>query len=195
MKKTNEPEILKLLANGSEHAFAQVFDLYHSKVFGLAHSFLKSREFAKEVVQEVFLQVWNRKNTFANVKNLEAYIVGMAKHQTLKFLRKRSIEVAAHYQFAMNREVAENNIEDLITEQHYEKHLKQVVDKLPPQQKQIFQLSRMDGLSHQDIADKLHISDRTVNNHINSALKFIRENLELKASSVLLPAFLVIFDK
>lgn len=194
MKKFDEPEILQLLAQGSECAFAQVFDRYQAGVFGVARSLLKSREFAREVVQEVFLQVWNRRSGFANVRNLEAYIYGMAKHHTLKFLRKRSYDVAAHYQFAMNRDLAENNIEDLITGKHYETLVKEVVEKLPPQQKQVFKLSRIEGLSHEDIADKLQISDRTVNNHINAALKFIRKNMDLHAGAVLIPIFLRVLD-
>lgn len=194
MKQPADSHVLQLLADGSELAFAQVFDQYQSRVFGVALGLLKSRELAKDVVQEVFFQVWDRRTMFADVRNMEAYIYGMAKHHTLRHLRTNAATIIAHYRFSADIEPAENNIERMITGQYYEHLIQLVVDKLPPQQKKVFMLSRVDGLSHDDIAQKLQISNRTVNNHINAAVKFIRQKMEVRAGSIFLSVFLKIFE-
>jgi RNA polymerase sigma-70 factor (family 1) len=195
VKQPADSHVLQLLADGSELAFAQVFDQYQSRVYGVALGLLKSRDLAKDVVQEVFLQVWDRRTRFADVRNMEAYIYGMAKHHTLRLLRTNAASIIANYQFSADVDAAENNIERMITGQYYEHLIQLVVDKLPPQQKKVFMLSRVEGLSHDDIAHKLQISNRTVNNHINAAVKFIRQKMEVRAGSVFLPVFLKIFEQ
>jgi RNA polymerase sigma-70 factor (family 1) len=183
----NEAEVLMLLVQGSEYAFTQIFDRYQPRVFAAALDLLKSRELAKDVVQEVFLKVWTRRIAFENVRNLEAFIFTITKNFTLNILRKKSNEIAASYQYAMKREVASNSVEHALADQQYAALLRQTIGKLPPQQRRVYELSRHEGLSHEDIARQLNISGRTVNNHMNTALRFIRESLEPHMGLMFLP--------
>lgn len=183
----NEAKMLSLLVQGSEYTFTRIFDRYQPRVFAAALDLLKSRELAKDVVQEVFLKVWTRREAFENVRNLEAFIFTMAKNITLNVLRKKATEVAAAYQYAIRRDTACSTAEHPLADQQYAALLKETLEKLPPQQRRVYELSRMEGLTHEDIALRLNISDRTVNNHMNTALRFIRESLEPHMGLILLP--------
>jgi len=191
---SNETEILKLLAQGSEYAFIQIFDQYQAKVFSKALKLLKSRDLAMDVVQEVFIRVWNRRIAFAEVKNLEAFIFTMTKNFTLNVIRDRSAEISAEYKYSLQRDITDNTVEDLVIDQQYENLIQQAIEKLTPQQREVFKLSRVDGLNHEEIANRLHISDRTVNNHLNIALKSVREDLKPHIGTIL-PALFSIFGQ
>lgn len=191
----NEAEVLKLLVQGSEYAFTQIFDRYQPRVFAAALDLLKSRDLAKDVVQEVFLKVWTRRVAFENVRNLEAFIFTMTKNLTLNVLRKKSNEIAASYQYAMRRDImAANPVEHALVDQQYADLLRQTLGKLPPQQRRVYELSRLEGLTHEDIARQLNISGRTVNNHMNTALRFIRESLEPHMGLMFLPLLIYILN-
>lgn len=188
----NEAKMLSLLVQGSEYTFTQIFDRYQPRVFAAALDLLKSRELAKDVAQDVFLKVWTRREAFENVRNLEAFIFTMAKNITLNILRKKATEVAAAYQYAIRRDTACSTAEHPLADQQYAELLKETLGKLPPQQRRVYELSRMEGLTHEDIALRLNISDRTVNNHMNTALRFIRESLEPHMGLMLLPLIISI---
>jgi RNA polymerase sigma-70 factor (ECF subfamily) len=189
----DETKLLQLLARGSEKAFAQVFDRYQSRVFGVAYELLKSREHAKEIVQEVFLRVWTRRIAFMDVQNLEAFIYTMAKNLTLNYLRKLAAEHIAQYKFTTQRNNIDNSTEFPLIDQQLEDLLNKTIEKLPPQQREVYHLARVEGLTHEAIATRLHISPHTVRNHMVSALKFIKVTLEPHtATSVFLPVVLSI---
>jgi RNA polymerase sigma-70 factor (ECF subfamily) len=102
----------------------------------------------------------------------------MARNFTLKFLRKLLNERSCQFQFAINHGRVDNTIEHPLQDKEYNQILNQALDLLPSQQKQVYHLARVEGLSHADIAQKMNISAWTVSNHMKSALKFIRQKLE-----------------
>jgi RNA polymerase sigma-70 factor (family 1) len=191
----NEAEMLQLLARGSEYAFTQVFDRYHGRVFGTALKILRSRELAKDIAQEVFLKVWDRRIAFSEVQNLEAFIFTMTRNLTLNYLEKAANEQAANHKFSAQHKSVNNTTDHPLADQQYEQLLKQTLELLPPQQKLVYELSRIEGLNHEDIARRLNISHWTVNNHITSALKFIRNRLEPHIGPLALPILLRIFEQ
>lgn len=174
----DQAKMLKLFAEGSEYAFTQIYERYQDRVFVTAFSILKDRELANDIVQEIFLQVWNRRIAFAQVSNLEAFIYTMAKNLTLTYLRDRSTEIAASYQYSQTRNLVDNSIGNNVMEQDYELILNQTLEQLPLQQRRVYQLSRVEGLKHEAIAMQLKISDSTVNNLLTTALKSIRRRLK-----------------
>jgi RNA polymerase sigma-70 factor (family 1) len=193
--KYNEALVLQQLARGSEQAFTQLFDRYQVRIFATANSILKSREHAQEIVQEVFLRVWTNREKFSKVENAEAYIFIMARNLTLKFLRKLLNERSCQFQFAIEHEGVDNTIEHLLLDKEYDKIVNQTLAMLPSQQRQVYHLARVDGLTHADIAQKMNISPWTVSNHMKSALKFIRQKLGPFARFNLSLILLRIFDQ
>lgn len=194
-KLYNERKLVELLAEGSEYAFTRVFDRYRPRVLGTALRFLKSQELAEEVVQEVFLKLWLRREDLKGVLNFEGYLFTMARNQIFDCLKGLAREAAAKTQLSYGLENLDDSSNALLEEQ-YGELLNNVVNQLPPQQKQIFRLAKMEGLSHQAIAERLHISRLTVKTHMAKALQTIRHNLKQHLITfVYLPVLLRIFNE
>lgn len=194
---THEPydeiKVLALLAQGSEYAFTQLFDHYRARIFSVALRFFKSRELAEEVVQEVFLKVWVRRADLARILHFEGYLFTMARNQVFDGLKDIAEEIIAKRGFAHRIQPVIGTDHPLI-EKQYEELLHEAVNQLPPQQKQIFRLAKIEGLSHQAIAEQLNISRFTVKTHMAKALQTIRHNLHHHtATFTLLPVILRIF--
>lgn len=180
MRKYNPAEerrVLKLLAQGNAFAFTLLFDHYRNRVYAVALKFLKSPEFAEEIVQEVFLKVWTKRQDLINVLNFEAYLFTIARNIVFDFLKDLAKEAVKKKDLTnLLREVV--GPDQPFIEEQYRQLLQDVVSRLPPQQKQVFRLARVEGLSHQAIAEELHISRLTVKAHMAKALQTIRQNLQ-----------------
>ncbi len=176
-KSYDEEKILELLAQGSEYAFTQLFDHYRARVYGVAIKFLRDSQLAEEIVQETFLKVWQRREGIHHVRNFSGYIFIIARNLVFDSLKKISDELANKKAFIPPR-TFENETENLLIEAEYEIMLASIVEKLPPQQKQIFKLARWEHLSHEEIADRLSLSRLTVKTHMAAALRTIRNNLK-----------------
>lgn len=190
----NEREILDQLVQGNERAFIQIIDRYDHKVFSVAFKFLKSREHAKEIVQEVFLRVWNKRDAFAQAQNLEALIYTTTKNLTLNFLEKIANERKAQYQFVHTSMHVSHATEYALQDQEYENLLNESLQLLPPQQLQVYKLAKVEGLSYEETAERLNITTNTVKYHIKNIHKFLRKRLELKASIAAIPFLLKILE-
>lgn len=189
-----ERQVLELLGQGDAFAFTLLYDHYRARIYGVALRFLKSRDHAEEVVQEVFLKVWTKREDMVGLLNFEAYLFTMARNVVFDFLKNLAKEVANKKDFTfIVQEVI--GADQRLIEQQYSQLLHHAVSQLPPQQKQIFRLARIEGLSHQAIADELQISRLTVKAHMAKALQTIRHNLQHHIINfALLPVILRMLD-
>jgi RNA polymerase sigma-70 factor (family 1) len=193
-KRYDLEKTLKLLAQGSQYAFTQLFDHYRGQIFSVALKFLKSRALAEEVVQEVFLKVWMRREGMVNVLNFEGYLFTIARNQIFDGIKDMAKESSARKEFA-HRIQHVNSTDQPLIEQQYNELLHEALSQLPSQQNQIFRLAKIEGLSHQAIAEQLHISRLTVKTHMAKACKTIRHRLQHHiTTTILLPMILLILD-
>lgn len=190
----DEAELLRQLALGNELAFVQIIDRHEQKVFSVAYKFLKSREYAKEIVQEVFLRVWNKRDAFSEAKNLEALIYTTTKNLTLNFLEKIANERMAQYKFTLLRDNVSRTTEYALQDHEYEALLQRSLELLPPQQLLVYQLAKVEGLSYEETAERLNITTNTVKYHIKHIHRFLREKLELNTSMMAIPVLLKILE-
>lgn len=166
------------LIHGDEAAFAAVYDCYAQKVYRAALRFLKDTAQSEEVVQEVFIQLWIYRDKLDADRNLWLYIFVITKRLSLNMLRQAHRASNATEKLLLQTEVAVNNTEDFVIQHDIEQFTEKIIEQLPPQQKLIFQLSRVEGLTHKEIADQLHISPNTVKNHMTDALKKLKAQLK-----------------
>ncbi|MGC8824636.1 MAG: RNA polymerase sigma-70 factor [Bacteroidales bacterium] len=140
----------------------------------LAYRYLHDRDMAEEVVQDVFVKIWEKRNLIEIKGSLTAYFNMAIKNTCLNFLKHKRVEVvfAQNYLQQQKDEVSPLDNSDELTEK-----IKQAIDSLPPQRKKIFLMSRNDGLKYQQIADKLQLSVKTVEAQMGLALKQLREQL------------------
>lgn len=164
------------LKNGNTAAFEQVYYLFKDKLYGFSFRLLGSSEQSKEVVQEVFVRLWERRATIDPDKSLKAYLYTIAKNLVKDQIREFHRELDATSKM-MAHDVEHQNPIDHLTFKEIKEIEEQVIDSLTPQQREVYRLSRYQQLSHQEIATKLGISINSVKTHLRLALKALRTHL------------------
>jgi RNA polymerase sigma-19 factor, ECF subfamily len=171
-----EKELLTGVAAGNEEAFSRLVNLYRNKVFSHALTFVKSYEEAEEITQDIFVKVWVNRHRLPEVKDFKNYLFILGRNHLVSAIRKKVMDTTAN-------DDEEDIPGTLLLPDHqveYKetyRHLINGMEQLPPQQKAVFTLSRMENLSHGEIAERLGISKRTVKFHLVQALNFLREYL------------------
>ncbi len=166
-----ENELLYLLSQDDAEAFTELYDRFWKKLFALAYNRIKEKEAAEDIVHDVFTSLWmNRKKS--EIKTIENYLASATKYMVLNKIKK--IERERAFKNEHKAPVVELFTENSI---HYKRILEIVkteVEKLPEKCRLIFKYSRNDGLPVNDIARKMNISPKTVENQIGKALKHLR---------------------
>lgn len=170
-------DIQRLIA-GDESAFSKVYGFYSGKVYRLAFRFLKDKEQSEEIVQEAFINLWLNREKLDPEGNPWLYLYVIAKRLSLNALREVSKSATLTEKLLSRIKEAQNTTEEGIIANELENSIDKIIDKLPKQQQLIFKLSRIEGLSHKEIADQLQISPNTVKNHMVEALKTLRTHLK-----------------
>jgi RNA polymerase sigma-70 factor (family 1) len=170
----DEGRLLQLLAEDSHYAFTQIFDNYKDSVYGVSFRILKSHLLAQEIVQDVFLKIWLKRTELMAIENFAGFLFVTARNLTFDRLKQLAYESMLKKELS-GREEATSIAENRVQYQQYVKVLSEAVNLLPPQQKQVYLLSKESGLSHAQIGEQLKISKLTVKKHLVVAMKFIRE--------------------
>lgn len=170
----DEKELLQLVSTGNAKAFSQLFHLYSPKVYAYALKIVKSENLAEEIVQEVFVKIWNLESQLVEVENLDAYLRVITRNHTLKMLRRIALEIKTSKMMAVDYEDSHNGTEDYVIFKESFQILNQGIEKLPQQQKLVYQLCHQEGLKYEEAAERLSLSKLTVKTHMQHALRFLR---------------------
>jgi RNA polymerase sigma-70 factor (ECF subfamily) len=168
-------ELLDKIAVGDEAAFRQVYRNFYQRLFQFALALVKTRESAEEIVEDVFVRIWQQKTSMPSIHNLRVYLYTATKNASLNYLSKKARESITEPFDHIHIELDGSGIspEDiLITAEMYRK-LQEAVEALPPRCKMIFKLVREDGLRYKEIAGILNISVNTIDVHMAIAVKRI----------------------
>lgn len=170
-----EKELLKKLREGDSFAFEVLFYKYRNKVKGFAVKIIPSKIDFEEIVQEVFVKVWINKESINPEKDFQSYLFSIAKNLILDHLKsavnRKLYFIGEHFQQDL---FIEDNPESLLIDAAEEK-LQKLIMEIPERRREIFLLSRFEGLSYRQIAEKLNISENTVDSQIRNALAFLRK--------------------
>ena len=169
--KDKESELLLRLQNGDEKAFASLFYSYKDKLFSFLLGITKSEAVAKDLVQDVFLKIWQNRANASEIENFNAYIYFVAQNQEIDQFRKFSKELFSSVEFLNLKEdvLTPDPVNTLINKEVREK-INEAVNQLPPQQKKVFVLHNEYGFKHHEIAEQLNLSVSTTQNHMREAL-------------------------
>ena len=173
---SDQSKLLYELSQGNELAFTKLYNEYKNVVFSTALKITKSRILAEEVVQDVFLKIWQNHENLAEITNIENYLFIISRNHIFDMIKKiardTSLVVDSNY-----KNTSTNDTEDAIKDDQYNIILNKIVVQLPPQQQKIYKMAKWDGLSHQKIGEDLGISTETVKKHMAQALKFVRTKI------------------
>ena len=186
MKKVSlntEKQLIKKLNKDNILAFNQLFEFYSSKLYHFAYGYLKSKEDAEELVQETFCRIWEKRKEIKAEYEFRSYLFTIAfndirKHFRSKALLQKYVEYTAKAPDGQAYEQIDINyasLKDLIDS---------LIDKMPEKRKAVFMKSRFEGKSTTDIAEEMKISKSTVENHMNLALRYLKNNLERETIGV-----------
>ncbi len=186
----NEKELFAALADGDEAAFRQIYHHYKKRLIPFVFKMTRSEDTTEELVQEIFIQLWLSHASFKTVQYPTSYIFNLAANKTLNHLKKMANNASLVKQAAYYQSEWSTNTEDTIAFNESQAMINIAVDALPSQRQLIYRLSREDGVSLEEIAQRLDISRSTVKNQLGHALRTVREFLESKTSMFTLLLFL-----
>jgi len=168
------------LKNDSQVAFEKLFNKYKKKLYYFALSYLDDNVEAEEVVQSVFVRLWENRSTLDETMSVKGFIYKSTVNACYNSLKKKAVR-NRYFEYEL---IALDEKTDKSYDEIFYKDLKRQIDSilaaLPLRQQEIFNLSRFEGLSHADIATKLNLSVRTVENQIYRAIKIIKDNLKIE---------------
>ncbi len=188
--KSNK-ELLLQLREGDRVAFYNIYERYCNRLYGFVFRYIKQEADAEGIVQEVFIKVWESRSKIDIYSSFEAFLFTIAYNATISLLRKRVTEKKYLEHLKSIQQI--NTTPDLTDEIYFNElnsKVQKLLDKLTPRQKEIFQLSRDKGLSHNEIAEKLNISVNTVKKHIANTLAFLRTHIDTSLTVNLLFVYL-----
>jgi RNA polymerase sigma-70 factor, ECF subfamily len=171
-------DLIKLLKKGDMIAFDSIYKHYSKRLYGFVLRFIKNENDAEEIVQEVFMKIWERKSQIDLNSFFESFLFTIAYNTTISLLRKR-VNERKYFEYIQYRQQILSS-DEIISDIHLKEckeTLKELLNQLTPRQKEIFLLSRKEGLTHNEIAIKLTISPNTVKNHLISTLSFLKTRL------------------
>jgi RNA polymerase sigma-70 factor (ECF subfamily) len=188
--KNIERSIILQVNKGDQTAFASLYDIYAEKLFYFALRFLKSREDAENLTQEVFLKIWETRDRLDPDYSFNAYLFTIAKNTIFNIHRKKVNELAYREYLGYHFDFSHSKTENEVFLNDLQRQIDKCVATFPTQRKKVFELSRRDGLSHKEIAEQLSISDKTIETHIRLGLKTLRE--ALKEDLLILTPFIIL---
>jgi RNA polymerase sigma-70 factor (family 1) len=176
MLPCDQKELLRQIAEGDEKAFRVFFDLYKSRFYSVTLKMTRSDSLAQEIVQEIFMKIWQNRSTLPGLVNPDSYFFTCLYRRIYRHYKKLALERKL-LQVIAESPTFQNITDETINANESERLIKMALAKLPPQQQLVFKLSKQDGLSREQIAEKLQISPNTVRNHLAHAIQFIKSDL------------------
>jgi len=172
-----EEILVSLMKAGNSFAFEKLYFKYSKKLYNFAFNILKSKEDSEELVQNVFMKIWETRSEIKVELSFGSYIFRIAKNILLNQLKKRINEkVYMDYLQAIPENII-FHVEQELNFLELNQEIKRLIGELPEKRREIFLLSRNDGLSYKEIAEKLNISVNTINTQISKSLEHIRDHL------------------
>jgi len=174
-----DQELLVLLKTGDRTAFAEIFNKYRSLLFSHVYKKIRDREEAKDIVQEVFTGLWTKRAEINQQSNLGGYLMMAVKHKVLDLVGHKEVESRYFESLSTFSINYEGKTDHSIREKQLQSIIDREIEALPQKMREVFLMSRVEQLSHKEIAQKLNLSEETVNTHIKRALKTLKIRLGL----------------
>ena len=170
--------LLQQLSQNDQAAFTAIYERYWKLLFREAMNVLRSQKEAEDCVQELFVSLWNRRQTLS-ITTLRAYLQTAVRYQCIDRIEKNMIRGGYLEDFTTYMEANQTmpSIEEELYARELAANIDQVMDKMPGKMREVFRLSRQEHLTHREIAARLQISEETVKKQIYLALRILKSNL------------------
>ena len=170
--------VYRIAHDNDERAFRQFFDIFYGRMLQLAHLILRNNELAEYTVLEVFAKLWEKRTSLPQIESINKYLYVLVKNKALDQLRRDKdlihIELT---ETTLHEQVVGRNPEKVFLEKELLDKMNVAVLGLPKKCRMVYRMVKEEGHSYQDVADLLHVSRKTVDNHLNLAMRRIRESI------------------
>lgn len=174
----NEQEYWPLVNKGDKGAFEKVFKLYYQPLCNYACSMLKDLDEAEEVVQNMFVNLWNKREQLQISSSLKSYLYRAVHNDCLNRIKHVKMKMSYADDYKNTATVGTDSSAKLLDAKELSRQIQEAIDELPQQCGLVFKMNRFDNLKYAEIAKELDISVKTVENHMGKALKILREKLK-----------------
>lgn len=189
----SEEELTRLLKLGDEPAFNELYDMHSKMLYSNILHLVKDKEIAKELLQDLFLKIWVGREKIDLDKSFRSFLFTIAKNMVYDYFRRAALDKRMTEQLIALSKDSYFHTAEALELKEAEASIREAINTLPPQSRQVYSLSKLEGRSHEEISTELGISISTVNNHMVKANKIVRAYL-LKNSDlavVLMAAMIV----
>ena len=191
MSFSNEQQLLVNLRDGDSGAFSSLYAIYAPRLSVKLLQLLRSEELAEDILQDIFVKIWEVRETIDPDQNFPAFLYKMAANRSKNVFRRNLYD--ENMRNELGKDLGYDPIENATNESDTKKILDLVMSKLTPRQREVYTLHKLEGLSYQEISEKLKISASAINHHIQEAtkqLKIALKSYRFDILIVLLPVFL-----
>lgn len=168
--------ILKRMIEGDENAFKYFFDTYYDDLCNFVNCYIRDEALAEDIVQGIFIDLWERKDALQSDCSVKSYLYTASKNKSLNSIRNEKNKDRIHgLLFNQNEVFSQEKADSFLEFEELKEVVSAAVDGLPRQCKMIYQLSRNEGLTNKEIAERLDITVKTVENQMTIAIRKIKE--------------------
>jgi RNA polymerase sigma-70 factor (family 1) len=173
---TDVDYLLRGTAEGDEQAFACLVDMYWNNIYTQSLAYIRSAQLAEEATQDTFVKIWNSRASLSGLVSFENFLFIVARNVIISALRKKRALFRMQQTFKMSEEVPSADQE--LSYKEVCEDLRRGMELMPPKRKLVFHLSRLEGLSHEEISHRLGISKNTIKEHIVKGVSFLRNYMK-----------------
>ena len=190
-----EKELLQRLQADDQLAFTQLYHLYSARLYGNLLKWVKSPEVAEELLQDIFILVWEKRHTIDIHTGFRPYLFRIGENKVYDFFRKLRRDKTLYAYIRASAAAQYTHIEEALLSRENASLLQAAIETLPPQRRQVFELCKLQGKSYQEVGAQLGISASTINDHIVKATRTVRQYIYTHRDSAGILAFLFIINK
>ncbi|KAB7529414.1 RNA polymerase sigma-70 factor [Flagellimonas olearia] len=178
--------LLNRLRNNDENALTELYNRYWNPVYLYTYNVLRDKEVCKDIVQDLFMDLWKRREKLHVTSTFKSYLFSSARYQIFAQIRKKEKSLGSHLFENLDQRLHYNSPESEYLYQELVQRISTTVESLPQKCREVYTLSREEQLSHAEISQFLDISTKTVENHITKALKVLRSSVGTYLLAILL---------
>ena len=172
-----EQKLINALHQDDIFAFNELFHKYSQKIYNFTIKHIHQEEDIKDIVQDVFITIWNRRKDIDAKQSFNGYLFTITFNAIRKYFRNRATDKKVVEGWLKNQKIFSDVTKQTVEFRSLNERANKIIDELPPKRKTVFLLSREQGLKSHEIAQEMNISKKTVENHLNLALRHLREKL------------------
>lgn len=173
-----EKELLRLLSEGDEKAFAELYTQYAPLVYRMVMKRVNSAELSNDITQDAFIKIWETRERLTDIRSFQAYLLTVSKNQSLDILRRASIDKQALAIVLNGYQLVSNRTEEDLRTAEYMEYLDKQLEQLSPQSREVFRLCRQEYKTYDEAAEILGISRNTVKKHLTKSMRILNEAVQ-----------------